>query len=248
MEWIFIIAFALALPFLIWAGIASIMGVKVFYSGTSTWIIVCEMASVYLIPVGVLLYRTLKKRNHPWATSVLTTALVLFIPSAIFVGYDISTYHRVPFSEWRDSIITSCRSFPKDSSPTTKPAKITDTIWMMYTGQYPLVPPSVPGDTPEEWAKAVRFIAVVDEIVQPTDYEYVDEKTNFKLGIRAVQYTWKVLVCDLLNKRIVAETTIVGLPPPEKISSSTAAGASNRMYGILPFDEYDAWIKTLTGQ
>src|SRR5512138_1545610 len=102
MAWIFIIALAVAAPFAIWAGIAALMGIKEFYVGTSPWISIGEMGSVYVIPAAIILYRTLKKRNSPWAGAVLTAALVVFIPSVVAVVGDISMYPRVTFSEWRE--------------------------------------------------------------------------------------------------------------------------------------------------
>ncbi len=188
------------------------------------------------------------QKNDPVLVGIFTgVVLIAIIACIFFAGREIArdARHKRDYQDWRDSITAACRSFREETPPAAR-QPIQEHILQVYNGQYPLVPETPPGSTPAEWDQAVRFVAVVNEIYEPTGHEYVDEKSNYKLGIRAVKYTFNVRVCDMKEQSLVAATTIVGPPPPETVPRPI--NASNGVYGILPFDELDAWLASLKAE
>lgn len=188
------------------------------------------------------------QKNDPVIVGIVSGVAILAILACLFfAGREVArdAAHKRDYQDWRQSIMAACRSF-KEPTPPATPQPIREHILQVYYGQYPLVPETPPGSTPEEWDQAVRFVAVVVETYEPTGYEYVDEKSKYKLGIQAVAYTFNVRVCDMKERSLVASTTIVGAPPPETVPGWI--NAVNGVYGILPFDDLDAWLATLKGQ
>ena len=236
----------LAIPLFPWLILGYILGVKEYFP-SSIWIYISEFASFYLIPFGLIIYKKYKNRNRAWATFAMAASLVLMIPSVIFVGKDISgrMINNKTLAKWENSIFTACQSFNRDNSPLNFNIRFKDQVWKMINGHIDDSDrDQLLRDKPEEWNNAVKLIAMIDEQYQETGSIYVVENSNSPTGIKAVQYTWSVFICDLENKQIILENRFVGPMPPAKLTVTDTAGY--KIYGVKPIAEYQTWIDGLT--
>lgn len=241
------VAIFLGFPILFWNTVAVVFfGVRDFHA-TSIWIYLCEFLTVYLIPLIIILLR--KVKDNPIVVSVASlVSLVLLVFGFITLRNTINLGRQDQqiYDQWKASILSLCESYPVNAHPAQGEVPNVDRVWFFEHATYSDRDESAfleTYSTPADWNAAVHTIALIFGNYVDSGYEYVDQKTGITTGVRAVRYTWSVSVCDLQNKQRI-NTTLVGPEPPETITFSQSGG----VYGIQPYDQYDAWVATLTGK
>jgi hypothetical protein len=236
----------LVIPILVWYFLASLIGVKE-YSPSSFLGFIFLFASVYIIPLGILLFKDFKTKNRTWAILAMVGSVVMFVFSIFYLGHDISLVREKQDTDtqWISSIIASCQSFIRNDSPSKGDISKIDQEWIMYDSR---LNASYAGDqqfqkklnTPEERKNNARVIAIIYASDRKTGQTYFDIKSKESTNIQAVQITWNVSICDLKNRSVI-EKVFVGPKPPENLTTSQRGGT----YGISPKSAYQTWIGTL---
>jgi uncharacterized membrane protein len=160
----------LAIPIIVWMVLGLIIGIGE-YGPSSFWVYACEFTSVYLFPLGLILYNKIKKRNQVLATISMVVSFILIIPSVIYIRNDISSVKakQQTFTLWENSLLTTCQSFGGGFLPSNAEIKIKEQIWMVTNGRF--------GENdkdqllfkePEEWNSIVQAIAMIDESYRET--------------------------------------------------------------------------------